>query len=85
MFEPSNIVFNFANVYFIKLSIIIPTYNRPQLLKHAVTSELNNGGNGCEVIVVDDGLEKSAMIPMPFRLNFQNTFHTIEPNRIYIS
>ena len=29
--------------------------------------------------------EKSAMIPMPFRLNFQNTFHTIEPNRVYIS
>ena len=44
-----------------KLSIIIPTYNRPQLLKHAVTSVLNNGGNGCEVIVVDDGLEKSAL------------------------
>ena len=30
------------------------------MLKRAVTSALNNGGNGCEVIVVDDGLEKSA-------------------------
>lgn len=44
-----------------KLSIIIPTNDRPQLLKRAVTSVLNNGGNGCEVIVVDDGLEKSAL------------------------
>ena len=43
-----------------KLSIIIPTCDRPQLLKRAVTSVLSNGGNCCEVIVVDDGLEKSA-------------------------
>ena len=43
-----------------KLSIIIPTCDRPHLLKRAVTSALTNGGNGCEVIVVDDGLEKSA-------------------------
>lgn len=43
-----------------KLSIIIPTCDRPHLLKRAVTSALNNGGNGCEVIVVDDGSEKSA-------------------------
>ena len=43
-----------------KLSIVIPTCDRPHLLKRAVTSALNNGGNGCEVIVVDDGLEKSA-------------------------
>ena len=43
-----------------KLSIIIPTCDRPHLLERAVTSALNNGGGGCEVIVVDDGLEKSA-------------------------
>ena len=43
------------------LSIIIPTCDRPQLLKRAVTSALNNGGSGCEVIVVDDGLEKSEL------------------------
>ena len=43
-----------------KLSIIIPTCDRPDMLKRAVTSALNNGGNGCEVIIVDDGLEKSA-------------------------
>jgi len=54
-------VFNVANVYRMKLSIIIPTCDRPKLLKRAVTSVLNNGGNGCEVIVVDDGLEKSAL------------------------
>ena len=43
-----------------KLSIIIPSCDRPLLLKRAVTSALTNGGNECEVIVVDDGLEKSA-------------------------
>ena len=43
-----------------KLSIIIPTCDRPQFLNRAVTSALNNGGNDCEVIIVDDGLEKSA-------------------------
>ena len=52
-------MFNVASVYLMKLSIIIPTCDRPHLLKRAVTSALNNGGNGCEVIVVDDGLEKS--------------------------
>ena len=60
MFEPIKIVFNVASVYLMKLSIIIPTCDRPLLLKRAVTSALNNGGIGCEVIVVDDGLEKSA-------------------------
>ena len=53
-------MFNVASVYLMKLSIIIPTCDRPHLLKRAVTSALNNGGIGCEVIVVDDGLEKSA-------------------------
>ena len=60
MFEPIKILFNVASVYLMKLSIIIPTCDRPLLLKRAVTSALTNGGNECEVIVVDDGLEKSA-------------------------
>ena len=60
MFEPMKILFNVASVYLMKLSIIIPSCDRPLLLKRAVTSALTNGGNECEVIVVDDGLEKSA-------------------------
>ena len=60
MFEPIKILFNVASVYLMKLSIIIPSCDRPLLLKRAVTSALTNGGNECEVIVVDDGLEKSA-------------------------
>ena len=58
--NPVKFVFNVTSVYLMKLSIIIPTCDRPHLLKRAVTSALTNGGNGCEVIVVDDGLEKSA-------------------------
>jgi len=60
VFEPIKIVFNVASVYLMKLSIIIPSCDRPLLLRRAVTSALTNGGNECEVIVVDDGLEKSA-------------------------
>ena len=60
MFAPIKIVFIVASVYLMKLSIIIPTCDRPQFLKRPVTSVLNNAGNWCEVIVVDDGLEKSA-------------------------
>ena len=60
MFGPIKILFNVASVYLMKLSIIIPSCDRPLLLKRAVTSALTNGGNECEVIVVDDGLEKSA-------------------------
>ena len=58
--DPIKFVFNAPCVYLMKLSIIIPTCDRPQFLNHAVTSALNNGGNDCEVIIVDDGLEKSA-------------------------
>ena len=58
--DPIKFVFNAPCVYLMKLSIIIPTCDRPQLLNRAVTSALNNGGNNCEVIIVDDGLEKSA-------------------------
>ena len=58
--NPLKFVFNVTGVYIMKLSIIIPTCDRPHLLKRAVTSALNNGGKGCEVIVVDDGLAKSA-------------------------
>ena len=53
-------MFNVVSVHLMKLSIIIPTCDRPHLLERAVTSALNNGGGGCEVIVVDDGVEKSA-------------------------
>lgn len=58
--NPRKFVFNVTGVYIMKLSIIIPTCDRPHLLKRAVISALNNGGEGCEVIVVDDGLAKSA-------------------------
>src|SRR3989338_8677774 len=44
----------------VKVSVIIPTHNRPELLKRAVKSVLNQTYKDLEVIVVDDGLEKRA-------------------------
>lgn len=43
-----------------KVSVIIPTHNRPELLKKAVISVLNQTYKDVEVIVVDDGLGKRA-------------------------
>lgn len=43
-----------------KVSVIIPTHNRPELLKKAVYSVLNQTYKDIEVTVVDDGLEKRA-------------------------
>ena len=39
----------------VRVSLIIPTYNRPDLLTKAVNSALKSGVAGLEVVVVDDG------------------------------
>jgi glycosyltransferase involved in cell wall biosynthesis len=38
-----------------EVSVVIPTYNRPELLRRAVTSALEQDGVRVEVLVVDDG------------------------------
>ncbi len=43
-----------------KVSVIIPTYNRPQLINKAIKSVLDQTFHDLEVIVVDDGIEKRA-------------------------
>src|SRR3989344_9216027 len=43
-----------------KISVIIPTHNRPELLKKAVGSVLSQTYKDLEVIVVDDCMEKRA-------------------------
>src|SRR3989344_3645191 len=43
-----------------KVSVIIPTHNRPELLKRAVNSVLSQTYTDLEIVVVDDGLEKRA-------------------------
>jgi len=48
------------------LSIIIPTYNRPQLLQRAVQSALAQTFEDLEIVVVDDGSPKPvSLIPHP--------------------
>ena len=47
----------------ILLSIIIPTYNRPQFLPRAVNSALQQTVEEVEVIVVDDGSDEPVTLP----------------------
>ena len=49
-----------GNISNFKVSVIIPTHNRPELLKKAVSSVLNQTYKNLEIIVIDDGLEKRA-------------------------
>ena len=44
----------------IKVSVIIPTHNRPEYVGRAIKSVLNQTYQDFEIIVVDDGLEKRA-------------------------
>ncbi len=53
----------------ILLSIIIPTYNRPHFLPHAVNSALQQTIEEVEVIVVDDGSDKPVSLPEHSRLS----------------
>lgn len=50
------------------LSIIIPSYNRPHMLLHAVQSALAQTVENIEVIVVDDGSQPPVELPTLARL-----------------
>ncbi|MDB9527132.1 glycosyltransferase [Oscillatoria sp. CS-180] len=51
-----------------QLTVIIPTYNRPQLLKLAVDSALNQTFQNLEVLVVDDASDEPVNLPEEPRL-----------------
>ena len=50
------------------VSIIIPTYNRPEMLLQAVESALSQTYQNKEVIVVDDGSDKPPELPEGVKL-----------------
>lgn len=51
----------------LKISVIIPTYNRPKLLKRAIGSVLNQSYQNFEIIVVNDAGEDSSNIVHSFK------------------
>ncbi|MGF1520834.1 MAG: glycosyltransferase family 2 protein [Leptolyngbyaceae cyanobacterium] len=59
------------------LSVIIPTYNRPDLLSRAVNSALNQTLQTIEVIVVDDGSTPAVNLPEQERLRIIH----LDPNQ----
>jgi len=50
------------------ISIVIPTYNRPELLRQAVDSALGQSWKNVELIIVDDGSTDPAVPPLLARL-----------------
>lgn len=46
------------------ITILIPTYNRPDLLRRAVISALRNLVENAEVLVIDDGSDEPAQITL---------------------
>lgn len=51
---------------FPRVSVIIPTYNRPGLLRRAVESVCaQTAAAACEIIIVDDGSDEAVQLPPP--------------------
>jgi glycosyltransferase involved in cell wall biosynthesis len=45
----------------LRVSVVIPTYNRPDFLREAVLSALNQTAPPCEIIIVNDGSDASCV------------------------
>jgi glycosyltransferase involved in cell wall biosynthesis len=56
-----------------KVSVIIPTYNRALLVKHAIDSVLSQSYDNTEVIVVDDGsTDRTEAVVLSYRESISN-------------
>ena len=63
-----------------KISVIIPTHDRPQLLLRAVNSVLNQTYQDFDIIVIDDGIKKPADLELNRLLDKRITYIKNEKN-----
>jgi len=59
-----------------QFSVIIPTYNRADLISHAIDSVLGQTCHGCEIIVVDDGSgDRTAEVVRHYVVEYPSIVH----------
>ena len=67
------------------ISIVIPTYNRPELLRRAVDSALAQTWKNIEVIIVDDGSTDLAVAPLLSRLEMEPKITVLRQENKHVS
>jgi len=67
------------------ISIVIPTYNRPELLRRAVDSALEQSWKHVELIIVDDGSTDPAVPPLLARLEKEPRITVLRQENKHVS